>query len=112
VPATPSSAGPRLDVDLVPVLEHKARPQYLRDDFETAAFVAMKEVEVQVRSRAGRSDSLVGTKLMQEAFKAAGPLWHSDVDPGESVALMELLQGSDRPVQERCHRGRRDRAPR
>ncbi len=40
----------RLDVDLVPVLEHKARPQFLRGDFETAAFVAMKEVEVQVRS--------------------------------------------------------------
>jgi uncharacterized protein (TIGR02391 family) len=84
----------RLDVDLVPVLEHKARPQFLRGDFETAAFVAMKEVEVQVRSRAGRSDSLVGTKLMQEAFKPAGPLWRSDVDPGESVALMELFKGA------------------
>jgi uncharacterized protein (TIGR02391 family) len=84
----------RLDVALVPVLEHKARPQFLRGDFETAAFVAMKEVEVQVRSRTGFSDSLVGTKLMQEAFKASGPLWRSDVDPGESVALMELFKGA------------------
>lgn len=87
----------RLDVDLVPVLEQKARPQFLRGDFETAAFVAMKEVEVRVRSLAGLSDSLVGTKLMQEAFKPsppAGPLWRADIDPDESVALMDLFKGA------------------
>lgn len=86
----------RLDIDLLPVLELKARPQFLRGDFETAAFVAMKEVEVRVRSLAGLSDSLVGTKLMQEAFKGSppGPLYRSDVDPGESVALMELFKGA------------------
>lgn len=87
----------RLDIDLVPVLEHNARPQFLRGDFETTAFVAMKEVEVRVRSRAGLSDSLVGTKLMQEAFRPgppAGPLWRRDVDPGESVALMDLFKGA------------------
>ena len=30
----------RLDIDLVPALEQKARPQFLRGDFETAAFLA------------------------------------------------------------------------
>jgi uncharacterized protein (TIGR02391 family) len=84
----------RLDVELVPALEYTARPQFMRGDFETAAFVAMKEVEVQVRARTGMSDSIIGTKLMQEAFKPQGPLWRADLDPGESVALMELFKGA------------------
>jgi uncharacterized protein (TIGR02391 family) len=84
----------RLDVELMPTLEYTARPQFLRGDFETAAFVAMKEVEVQVRTRAGLANSLIGTKLMQEAFKPQGPLWRAELDPGESVALMELFKGA------------------
>ena len=84
----------RLDIELVPALERSARPQFLRGDFETAAFAAMKEVEVQVRTATGLSDSLIGTKLIQEAFGRDGPLWRSDVDAGESVALMELYKGA------------------
>jgi len=33
----------RLDVELLPEMEAKARPQFLRGDFEAAAFMAMKE---------------------------------------------------------------------
>jgi len=84
----------RLDVALVPVLEQKARPQFLRGDFETAAFVAMKEVEVQVRARGGFSDSLIGTKLIQEAFRREGPLYNAESDPGEAVAIMDLFKGA------------------
>ncbi|MEU3627879.1 TIGR02391 family protein [Amycolatopsis coloradensis] len=94
----------RLDLQLVTELEAKARPQFLRGDFEAAAFMAMKEVEIRVRAMTGLSDSLFGTKLMQAAFKSpprdnpdyadAGPLWRSDIDPGESVALMELFKGT------------------
>jgi uncharacterized protein (TIGR02391 family) len=87
----------RLDVDLVPALEYKARPQFLRGDFETAAFVAMKEVEVRVRALAGLNESLVGTRLMQAAFKPGPPpgaLCRASVDGGESVALMELFKGA------------------
>ncbi|MEV1333154.1 TIGR02391 family protein [Micromonospora costi] len=91
----------RLDIDLVAELEFTARPQFLRGDHETAAFTAMKEVEVQVRRRAGFSDSLVGTKLIQEAFRPpktpggdAGPLWRGELDPGESVAQMDLFKGA------------------
>jgi hypothetical protein len=65
VPATPSSAGPRLDVDLVPVLEHKARPQFLRDDFETAAFVAMKEGR-------GQFSADVDMPMVSRSVKPAG----------------------------------------
>lgn len=63
----------RLDLQLVAELEAKARPQFLRGDFEAAAFMAMKEVEIRVRALTGLSDSLVGTKLMQEAFRPPPP---------------------------------------
>lgn len=91
----------RLGVQMVPELEAKARPQFLRGDFEAAALLAMKEVEVAVRTAAGLSNSLVGTALMQQAFRApknqgdsGGPLWKADSDGGESVALMELYKGA------------------
>lgn len=84
----------RLDVDLVPALERTARPQFLRGDFETAAFVAMKEVEVRVRELSGLGNGLVGVKLIQEAFRPAGPLHDEDAEAGESVATMELFKGA------------------
>jgi len=59
----------RLDVQLVPELEAKARPQFLRGDFEAAAFMAMKEVEVRVRSMGSLPASLVGVALMQQALR-------------------------------------------
>ena len=59
----------RLDVTLVPELEHSARPQFLRGDFETAAFVAMKQVEVAVRERSGLGTDSVGVHLMRQAFR-------------------------------------------
>ena len=63
MPATPPSAGPGLDVDLVPVLEHKARPQFLRG--ETAAFVAMKEGR-------GQSSADVDMPLVSRSMEPAG----------------------------------------
>lgn len=84
----------RLDVDLVDVLEDKARPQFLRGDFEAAAFMAMKEVEVGVRAAGGLDPGLVGVKLMQEAFRPGGPLHQGDSDAGEAVALMDLYKGA------------------
>lgn len=59
-----------------------------------AAFAAMREVEVQVRERAGLSNSLVGTPPMQQAFGQERPLWRRDLDGGESVALMQLYNGA------------------
>ncbi len=84
----------RLDIALVPALEYKARPQFLRGDFETAAFTAMKEVEVRVRELSGLANDLVGIKLVQEAFKQGGPLHRPETQAGEAVALMDLFKGA------------------
>jgi uncharacterized protein (TIGR02391 family) len=83
----------RLDVDLHPILEEKARPQFLRGDFETAVFVAFKEVEVRVRAMAELPD-LIGVALMHEAFGVGKPLAPAGVDRGEVVAEMELYAGA------------------
>ena len=86
----------RLDVELVPALERVARPQFLRGDFETAAFAAMKEVEVQVRAKAGLGNGPdeVGVKLMTKAFRQGGPLFREELEGGESTAQMNLFQGA------------------
>lgn len=89
----------RLDVQLVTVLEAKARPHFLRGDFEAAALMAMKEVEVRVRTLAALPNSLVGTALMQTAFRPAktdqgGPLADPSAEGGEAVALMDLFKGA------------------
>lgn len=91
----------RLDIELLPVLEAKARPQFLRGDFEAAAFMATKEVEVAVREASGLPDSLIGTTLMQQAFRppknvddAGGALYQPEDEAGEAVAIMNLFAGS------------------
>jgi len=56
----------------------------------------MKEVEVRVRELAGAADSLLGTKLMQQAFSPTvpGPLTDQRADGGEQVAAMNLFSGA------------------
>ncbi len=84
----------RLDIDMHRVLEQKARPEFLRGDFETAVFVAFKEVEVRVRERANLPENLIGVKLMREAFGQGRPLAVQGADAGEVVAEMELYAGA------------------
>lgn len=90
----------RLDLQLVVELEAKARPQFLRGDFEAAVFMALKEVEVKVRDLATLPAELVGVDLMRQAFrpgkdgKDGGPLWRVGDHPGEAVAVMELFAGA------------------
>ena len=84
----------RLDVDLVPVLEAKVRPMFLLGDFELAALAALREVEISVRTKAGLGTDLLGTQLMQEAFKEGGPLFSPSLHKGESVAQMNLFAGA------------------
>ncbi len=90
----------RLDLDLVPDLEVEARPHFMRGDLDMAVFAAMRRVEIRLREVSQLGDSLVGTKLAQEAFRPNGVLHDPAMDPGEAIATMDLFKGSTRALQE------------
>jgi uncharacterized protein (TIGR02391 family) len=84
----------RLSVDLHASLG-RVRSQYLLAEYELAAFAAMREVEIRVRELSGLDPSLLGVKLMREAWKPdGGPLADPSLDPGEQVGMMELFAGA------------------
>jgi uncharacterized protein (TIGR02391 family) len=85
----------RLNIDLVPILEKKVRPQYLLGDYEIAAFAAMKEVEIAVRERAPHLSNLLGADLMKQAFRQGGPLADFETEHQSEVeARMFLYAGA------------------
>jgi len=84
----------RLDVDLHPRIRDRIRPQFLLAEYELAAFAALREVEIRVRELSGAPESLVGMKLMNEAFKEGGQLFDDSLDAGESQAMMALFRGA------------------
>jgi uncharacterized protein (TIGR02391 family) len=84
----------RFEVGLHPLIDRKARRQFLLGEYEQAVFVAMKEVEIRVRALSGLSD-LWGATLMQEAFSAErGALADNGSLRGEQVGTMELFKGA------------------
>ena len=81
--------------NLDPVLTRKVKPAFIRGDYDTAVFQALKEVEVRVRTKAGFKSHDIGVKLMREAFKPAiGPLTDKNADPGEQQALSDFFAGA------------------
>jgi uncharacterized protein (TIGR02391 family) len=81
--------------NLDPVLARKAKPAFIRGDYDTAVFQAFKEVEVRVRTKAGYEDHKIGVKLMRDAFKPEdGPLTDEISDPGEKQAMSDLFAGA------------------
>jgi uncharacterized protein (TIGR02391 family) len=84
----------RLDVDLHPLLERRVRRLFLQADYELAAFEAMKQIEVRVRGLAGAPPSVVGVKLMRDAFGEKGRLRDPSMEGGEQIATMELFAGA------------------
>ena len=88
-------AAERIGLDLHPRLEGKVRPLFLLGDYETAAFKAMKEVEVRVRELSGLSNDLIGVPLVRQAFNLAdGPLTDQSHDKGERQARSDLFAGA------------------
>lgn len=83
-----------LEAGLHPLLEQRVRRQFLLGEYEQAVFVAMKAVEVRVRSLAGLGDDMIGVPLMTRAFNSDGPLTDPAVVPGERVGTMNLFQGA------------------
>jgi hypothetical protein len=60
----------RMSAGLHPLIEQRARPQFLLAEYEQAVFVAMKAVEVQGRALAGLGADAIGVDLMNRAFGA------------------------------------------
>jgi uncharacterized protein (TIGR02391 family) len=84
----------RVSFELHPLLEAKVRPVFMLGDYETAAFAAMKQVEVRVRELSGEVADVVGVALMRKAFGERGPLTDQAAPRGEQVAVMDLFAGA------------------
>jgi len=88
-------AAERIGLALHPRLQGKVAPIFLLGDYETAAFKAMKEVEVRVRELAGFSNDLIGVTLMRQAFNPAnGALADATHEIGEREARSHLFSGA------------------
>ena len=80
---------------LHPTIAKKTYSLFIRGEYETAIFQAMKEVEVAVREAAGFDDKAIGVDLMRRAFNLkTGPLRDDNEPEGERDALMHLFAGS------------------
>ena len=88
------SATWRLALPLHPRLDERARRQFVMGEFEAAVFIAMKEVEVAVRERAGLADTVIGTDLMNKAFGDQGPLSNPSRPKAERDGVQSLYRGA------------------
>jgi len=70
-------------------------PLYLRGEYDTAVFQALKEVEVAVREAAHLNPQDLGCNLMRRAFDPKdGPLVDQSQLPAERQALSDLFAGA------------------
>lgn len=88
------SAARRLDVELHPLIAERVRAQYLLGEYEAAAFLAMRQVEIRVRDLAEASADDIGVPLMKSAFRPGGPLADGNLEAGEQEATMALFWGA------------------
>ena len=85
----------RLNITMHPLLERKIRAQFLLGEYELAAFAAMREVEIRVRSLGGYANSDIGYDLMRKAFNVGtGPLTDPGQVPGEKQGTSDLFAGA------------------
>ncbi|MBA2261965.1 MAG: TIGR02391 family protein [Solirubrobacterales bacterium] len=84
----------RLRVDLHPRLATRVRSQFLLGEYEAAAFLSMREVEITVREQANADAGDIGVALMKSAFAKDGPLTDAATEPGEQQARMALYWGA------------------
>jgi uncharacterized protein (TIGR02391 family) len=88
------SAERRLGLTLHPRLEERARRQFVMGEFEAAALLSMREVEIAVRELSGFPDTVVGTDLMNRAFGADGPLSDDDAPDAEQQGRQSLYRAA------------------
>ena len=80
---------------LHPKISDKPWRDFMRGEFDAAAFQAMKAVEVSVREAGSFGNNLVGVALMRQAFALdTGPLTDTSVERGEQSARMDLFAGA------------------
>jgi uncharacterized protein (TIGR02391 family) len=89
----------RLNIDLHPLIEAKARSPYLQGNFDRAVFDAMKAIEVRVKEPCGNPTAkdgrpLYGVDVMRHAFGDQGPLQSPAEDRGERTGRMDLFAGA------------------
>lgn len=86
----------RIDVDLHPLIADRVRSQFLLGEHEAAAFIAMREVEIRVRTIGEFRDDQVGVDLMRLAFNPdkPGPLADPEQVPAERKATADLFAGA------------------
>jgi uncharacterized protein (TIGR02391 family) len=87
-------AAERLGVDLHPRIAERVRAQFLLGEAETAAFIAMRDVEIRVRELSGASQGDLGVPLVKSAFREGGRLADPEQEPGEQQATMALFWGA------------------
>ena len=80
---------------LHPRIAEKVWAAFIRGEFDVAAFLAMKAVEIYVREVGGFKDSDIGTPLMRSAFhEDAGPLTDKSAERSERQARSSLFAGA------------------
>ena len=84
----------RLQSGTHPLIERKARPQFLMGEYEQGVFVAMKAVEIRVRQLAGFGEEDFGVDLMNRAFGPTGPLADAAAPKGERDGTRALFVGA------------------
>jgi hypothetical protein len=68
-------AGERVEMDLHPRIAEDVRAEFLRGKFETAVWVAMREVEIALREASGADAHAYGAGLLGHVRQASG---HAD----------------------------------
>jgi uncharacterized protein (TIGR02391 family) len=88
----------RLPKELIhPRIADKVWMALVRGEFDSAALMAMRAVEISVREACGYPNSVLGVTLMRKAFDVRhGPLTDNDpnADGGEKDAIMHLFSGA------------------
>ena len=87
-------AAERLQGGVHPLIEPRARPQFLIGEYEQGVFGSMKAVEVRVRQLGGFGDDAIGVDLMNKAFGPNGPLTDTSAVKGEQEGTRALFAGA------------------
>jgi uncharacterized protein (TIGR02391 family) len=68
---------------------------FVRGEYDTAVFQAMRQVEIATREASGADADWPGVKMARWAFKPLeGPLTDKDAEAGEQQGMMDLFAGA------------------